>query len=353
MTIVRVGLIGYGFAGATFHAPIIGAVPGLELAAVVTTKPEAVRHDHPQAAVAVYADAQQLFDDPAIDLVVVATPNESHEPLARRALLAGKHVVVDKPFTIASREADELIALAQRRGRLLSVYHNRRWDSDFRTVRKLVEAGTLGELYSFEAHYDRHRPAIGGRWREQNLPGSGTLYDLGAHLIDQALVLFGPPEWLWADVAIQRQGTQAPDYFHLALGYGRLKAILHSGMLVAGSGPRYQLHGLAGSFAKTGFDPQEEALKRGGRPGDPGWGAEDPSIFGTLTTVGGDGRTEARPHPSETGAYEAYYLGMAAAIRGEAHVPVRAEDAANTIRIIERAMESSREGRRVMHPARR
>ncbi|WP_437577333.1 oxidoreductase [Sorangium sp. So ce887] len=338
---VYVGLIGYGLAGAVFHAPLIRSIPGLRLAAIATRREGQVMTDH--SGVAVHPTPEVLIAEPGIDLVVIASPNETHVPLARAALEAGKHVVVDKPFTITSAEADELIALAARRGRLLSVFQNRRWDADFLTVRHCIEQGLLGEVASYEAHFDRFRPAIKQGWREEAAPGSGILYDLGAHLIDQALVLFGPPRAVTADLLAQRPEARTVDYFHLTLEYGKRRVIVRSSTLVSEPGPRFAVHGDGGSFLKHGIDGQEEALKAGKRPGTPEWGREDPRWFGTLVTASGERRTiESLP-----GAYEAYYEGIAAAILDGAPPPVRAEEARDVIRIIEAAMRSSAERRTI------
>ncbi|WP_129357129.1 oxidoreductase [Sorangium cellulosum] len=338
---VYVGLIGYGLAGAVFHAPLIRSVPRLRLAAIATRREGQVMTDH--SGVAVHPTPEVLIAEPGIDLVVIATPNETHFPLARAALEAGKHVVVDKPFTITSAEADELIALAARRGRLLSVFQNRRWDADFRTVRHCIEQGLLGEVASYEAHFDRFRPAIKQGWREQESPGSGILYDLGAHLIDQALLLFGPPRAVTADLLAQRPGARAVDYFHLTLDHGRRRVILRSSTLAREPGPRFAVHGAGGSFLKYGIDGQEEALKAGKRPGAPAWGQEDPRWHGTLLTADG----ERRVIESLPGAYEAYYEGIAAAILDGGPPPVRAEEARDVIRVIEAAMKSSAERRTI------
>jgi len=207
---IHVGLVGYGMSGAVFHAPLIRHVKGLKLAAVVSSNPEKVKRDHPE--VEVLSSLEELLARKDISLIVITTPNILHYPFAKAAITAGKHVIVEKPFTVTSEEAGELIDLARKQGVLLSVYHNRRWDNDFLTVRRLVESGCLGELVLYEVHYDRYRPKVRDRWRERDLPGSGTLYDLGSHLIDQALVLFGSPRTVWADLGAQRPGAQTVDY---------------------------------------------------------------------------------------------------------------------------------------------
>lgn len=334
----QVGLIGYGFSGSTFHAPIIEAIPELSIHKVVSSKPELVRQRLPQAKVVNQAEA--LWQDPNLELVVITSPNEWHFPLAKAALEAGKHVVVEKPFVIHTEEADELIALAEQKGLILSVYHNRRFDSDFLTIRKCVESGLLGKVHTYEAHYDRYRPEVRQRWREQNVPGSGILYDLGSHLIDQALQLFGFPVSVYADLQAQRPGAEATDYFHVVLHYEQgLRVILHGGCMVKAPGPRYQLHGTLGTLIKHGIDPQEEQLKQGLGPGSPGWGEELPEHQAHLTTslhgLEWTGRIR-----SERGCYEKYYEQVAAAIRTGAPNPVPAKEARDVIRLIRLAIDS-------------
>jgi scyllo-inositol 2-dehydrogenase (NADP+) len=339
---IGVGLVGYGLAGAAFHAPLVQAEPRLRLHTVVTSRAAQVRRDHP--GVRVVASADQLLQDPEVELVVVAAPNTVHHQLAGAALRAGRHVVVDKPFVVTTAQADELIALARTEDRLLSVFQNRRWDNDFLTVKRCLAAGLLGQVSTYISRFDRFRPAPKGGWKEEALPGSGILYDLGSHLIDQALHLFGLPSTIMADVGTQRPEVAADDYVHLVLGYGALRVILHAGMVVRVPGPRFEVHGDRGSFVKHGLDPQEDALRSGGRPGDPGWGSEPPERNGLLTTeVGGlelRGRLAGLP-----GAYQAYYAAMADAIQGMGPVPVAAQEARATVMLIERALQSSREGR--------
>lgn len=338
---IPTGLIGYGTAGAVFHAPLIAAAEGLRLAAIGSRRVEEIRRDFPEARA--YENPQDLLADPAIELVVIATPNDSHATLARAALEAGKHVVVDKPFTLDAAEADALIALAARVDRQLSVFHNRRWDNDFLTVRRLVEDGRLGEVAYYEAHFDRFRPEIKQGWRETEAPGSGLLYDLGAHLIDQALVLFGLPQAITADVTRQRASARTDDYFHLVLDYGRRRAVLHASVLVRDPGPRFLVHGDGGSFVKYGIDGQEAALREGRRPGGEGWGEDDPALFGRFTDADGTVATI----DSLPGRYTAYYDGIAASIRDNAPLPVKAREARDVIRAIEAARRSANERRTI------
>lgn len=339
---IGVGLIGYGFAGKTFHAPLIAAVPGLRLAAVASSDAAKVRADWP--AVVVAATPDELITRQDVDLVVVATPNTTHYPLASRGLAAGKHVVVDKPFTVTLKEAHALRDEAAAAGRLLAVFHNRRWDSDFLTARRLLATGELGAVALFESHFDRYRPQVKARWREQAGPGSGVWYDLGAHLLDQAIVLFGPPEAIWVDLAAQRAGAVTDDYFHAQLRYGAMRVILHAGSLVAAEGARLSVHGALGSYVKHGLDPQEDALKRGERPPRAGWG-EDPRP-GLLTTWAG-GQPVTREIPSDPGDYPAFYAGMRDAILGRGPNPVPPDAAITVMRLIALGARSSEERREV------
>jgi scyllo-inositol 2-dehydrogenase (NADP+) len=319
---IGVGLIGYGLGGSVFHAPLIEAEPRLRLHAVVTSRAGQVERDHP--GVRVVGSAAELLEDPAVELVVVAAPNAVHHELAAAALAAGRHVVVDKPFTLTTADADDLIALAERQDRLLSVFQSRRWDGDFLTVRRCLEAGLLGRVSSFESRYDRFRPAPKGGWKEEDVPGSGLLWDLGPHLIDQALQLFGLPETVWADLQVQRPGVEAVDWVDLVLGYGRLRVLLRAAMEVRDAGPRFEVHGDRGSLLT--------------------WGLDRPEVDATLTTeVAGlelRGRLAGLP-----GDHGAYYAAMAAAVAGQGPVPVTAAEARDVIMVIEHALESGRQGR--------
>lgn len=265
---LHIALIGYGGAGRIFHAPLIAGVPGLHLACIVTRQREAVQRDWPD--VRCTASASAALVDPAIDLVVIASPNDSHFELAQAALLAGKHVVVDKPCTVTLTETETLLALARQQGRVLTVFQNRRFDSDFLALQQVIASGQLGRVVQVDSHFDRYRPTVPERWREQNLPGSGLWFDLGPHLLDQALVLFGQPDALLLEQAHVRDGARVNDWFHALLRYdtpqGGLRVILHASTLVAEPGPRWCAHGTRGSFTKWGLDVQEDALKSGQRP---------------------------------------------------------------------------------------
>jgi scyllo-inositol 2-dehydrogenase (NADP+) len=277
------------------------------------------------------------------DLVIVASPNNTHHPIAKQALEAGKHVVIDKPFTATVREANEIISLARDRQLVLSAFHNRRWDSDYLTVREVLPR--LGEILLFEANWDRFRPELREGWKEVPDSTTGVLRDLGPHLIDQALQLFGMPHSLAADVAAQRAGSRIDDFFDLTLHYGRTRVCLRSSSLVAAARPRFSIHGTAGSFVKFGLDPQEPQLKDGVGPGNAEYGVDGED--GMLTDAEGHDETVR----TARGNYLAYYEGIAAAILDGAPVPVPAEDARDGLALIDLARDAARHGRRLPVPA--
>ena len=330
---IGVGLIGYGMAGRVFHAPLIAAVPGLELTAIVQRSGDSARERYPAASIV--RDVDALLADDRISLVVVATPTSSHHDLAARALEAGRHVVVDKPFTVTSEEGRELIELAGKKKRVLSVFHNRRWDADFLTVQRMLsgDALPLGRLVSFESRFDRYRNAPRpSAWRESTQPGSGVLYDLGSHLIDQALVLFGVPDRVVASVRRERDFGESDDAFDLWLEYSGFRATLHAGMLVRERTPRFVVRGTEATFIKNGLDPQEEALAAGHSPSESGWGGEARERWGTMMTDEGEFEIESLP-----GDYRAFYANVRDAINGEAQLIVTAEQAMAVVEIIESA----------------
>jgi predicted dehydrogenase len=341
---LKVGLIGYGYAGRTFHAPLIAAVPALELAAVASSDAAKVHADWPDVDVAPTPAA--LIARDALDLVVIATPNDTHHPLARAALLAGRHVVVDKPFTVRLDDARELVALARERGRVLSVFHNRRWDGDFLTLRGLIADGALGRVVEFNSRHDRWRPEVRQRWREGAGPGAGLWFDLGPHLIDQALQLFGHPLAIKLVRDRTRDGALADDWFHASLRYERLHVQLHASMLVAASAPRFAVHGTRASFVKDGLDAQEDALKAGVRPTWPpqrDWGIDRGRA--SRVTRADDGSEIVEPVTLLPGAHMAYFAGVAAAICGEAANPVPPEEALAVMQLIELGIRSDHERR--------
>jgi predicted dehydrogenase len=334
---IRVALIGFGFVGKTFHAPLIQSVPGLELAVVSSRHPDTVRRDVPGAQV--LADPEGAATHPDVDLVVIASPNETHVPLATVALNAGKHVVVDKPFTITLEEARGLGKLAQTRQRLLSVFQNRRWDSEFLGARAIIKEGRLGEVLHFESHIDRFRPEVQSRWREMAGPGAGLWYDLGPHLVDQTLRLFGLPGKVDAKLVKQRPGAQTDDWFHVLLDYGSLQAILHGSLVVAGGVPRMIIHGTRGTWLKYGLDTQEEQLRLGMVPGSDGWG-EDPQHG--LFYGGSDKKAIEVPLPK--GDQRQYYFGIRDAILSGAPNPVTPAQAIAVMAVLETAIQSSESG---------
>ena len=348
MQSIRIALIGYGNAGRIFHAPLVSGVPGLQLAVVCSGKPEAVLTDWPD--VQVVPTPQAAFDDPNIDLVVIATGNDSHFPLARDALLAGKHVVVDKPCTVTLVQTQELLALAQSRGKVMAVFQNRRWDADFLALRQVLESGVLGRIVHFESHFDRYRPMVPDRWREQELPGSGLWFDLGPHLLDQALQLFGLPDDVMLDLAVQRDGAVVNDYFHAQLRYSGstagLRVVLHGSALVPAVGPRFSVHGTRGSFVKYGLDVQEDALKAGARPqwcGAEAWG-KDPQV-GTLT-MHREAWTQTSAAPDLAGNYLHYYAQLRDHVLGvRAEPPVTPQQVEQVMRLLTLGEQSAREGR--------
>ena len=339
---IGVGLIGFGMAGDLFHAPSIAAVHGLKLTAIFARSGSGAAAQAAYPEVPVVRTVGELLANPAVELVVVATPTHSHFEMARQVLLAGRHVVVDKPFTPTSKEARELIDLAQAQRRKLAVYQNRRWDSECLTGRKVLQSGVLGELLEYESHYDRYRPVLRTTWQDQSLPGCGVIYDLGSHVIDTALTLLGLPVAVTAELWGQREGTINPDAFDIRLHYPTVRARLKVSLLNAENGPRLVLHGRRGSYVKTALDVQEEALKRHERPGGSGWGEEPRESWGILHTVGEDGQTQRQPFKSEPGNYAAYYENVRDALLGKAELAVPGEAGFNVIRTIELAKESSR-----------
>ena len=346
---INTGLIGFGMAGRVFHAPLIAAVEGMKLHSIRETREENIKianSRYPDAKIV--KNTEDILKDPLVDLVVVATPNKHHFSLASAALNAGKHVVVEKPFTVTSKEADELIHLAEKNQKILSVYQNRRWDADFLTVKKVLQEGKLGRLVEFESHFDRFRNSIRpDTWKDEGDLGTGLLYDLGSHLIDQAQVLFGLPNAVTAFIYTQRDNGAIPDNFELIMHYPKLKITIKGGMLVKEPLPKYILLGTEGSFIKYGLDVQEADLNEHIKKlSDPEWGAEPEQQWGILNT--GIGGTESRGKvPSEKGKYLAFYENIYSAIADGKPLEVTPQQARSTIRIIELAMKSNEERRTV------
>jgi predicted dehydrogenase len=346
MAEIGVAVVGFGLAGRVFHAPFVSAVPGLRLEAIVQRKGEEAAAAYPNARI--LRSVEEALKDAAVQLIVVGTPNETHFDLANQALLAGKHVVIDKPFAGTSAEAAELKALAEKRGLVLAPFHNRRWDGDFLTVRKLLDEGAVGRLVTYESHFDRFRPLPReNTWKEGGNAANGLLMDLGPHLVDQALTLFGVPEGITASVRKDRDSTAIEDAFDITLEYPRLRAHCRSSMMACDAAPRFLLHGTKGSFKKWGLDPQEPALVGGAkvpRMGEGEWLAEPESEWGTLTVapVLADPGTLTRTKvKTELGDYRLYYANVRDAINGVAKLAVTAEDGYRVVKLLEMARESS------------
>lgn len=337
---LRVALIGYGFAGRVFHAPLIRAVEGLSLDFVASRDAAKVHADLPD--VEVIDDPLRAAADPRADLVVIASPNDSHVPLARAALLAGRNVVVDKPFTLSLADALDLAAIAADSGRLLSVFQNRRWDTDFLAIRDAIESGLIGEPMHIESRIERFRPDVRDRWREQAGLGSGVLWDLGPHVVDQVLLLLGRPDRVFASTAAQRDGAQTDDWAHVVLEMGERRAILQLGMLAAGGGVRFLVHGSRGSVCKPAADPQETQLLAGVRPGDAEWGVDEDAL------VAYEGVQPARRIPAPRGDQSRYYAAIRDALQGHGGNPVPPQQAVDVMAVLEAAVRSAREQRAVV-----
>jgi predicted dehydrogenase len=337
---LRVGLLGYGLAGRVFHAPLIAATDGLQLAAVVTTDPDRraqVLQTYPGTQL--FDRSEDLVDSGDIDLVVVATPNRSHVPMARLAIEAGLPVVVDKPLAATSAEGRDVVEEARRRDVPLTVFQNRRWDGDFLTVRRLIDEGVLGTVLRFESRFDRWRPEIRQRWRERAAPedAGGLLFDLGAHLVDQAVQLFGPVESVYAEIDLRRAGTEVDDDDFVALRHANgTRSHLWMSVLAAQLGPRMRVLGDKAAYTKYGLDGQEAALGAGQRPGDPGWGEDPPERWGR---VGAE--DDLRELPTEPGRYQSFYAGIEAALRTGAPLPVDPADSVAVLELLEAARRSA------------
>lgn len=336
---INTGIIGFGLSGKVFHAPFIHAHDGFNLKKIVERNREESRKIYPY--VEPVSDYQNLIKDKSLDLIVVCTQNTLHFPMVKESLLAGKHVVVEKPFTPSSKEADELIKIAEKVNRKIFVYHNRRWDGDFLTIKKILDGDLLGDLYEYEAHFDRYTPNLDrNAWRDENIDGSGILYDLGAHLIDQALNLFGYPDNLNADIQAQRENSPVDDYFKIELNYPELKVILSAGMLVKDLGPRFSLKGNKGTFVKFGIDPQEEALKKGLMPNTENWGMEEKEDWGIMDAIieGKNCNCQIETLP---GNYMGFYDNVYDVIVNDGEMMVKPEEAWNVIKTIEMAFEKN------------
>ncbi|MEU1369492.1 Gfo/Idh/MocA family oxidoreductase [Streptomyces sp. NPDC005803] len=356
-TPLRVGLVGYGLAGSVFHAPLIAATEGLVLDTVVTSNEERrdqARAEFPSVRFAASPDELWARAD-ELDLIVIASPNKTHVPLATAALKAGLPVVVDKPVAGTAAEARELAALAEERGLLLSVFQNRRWDNDFLTLRSLIADGELGEVQRFESRFERWRPQPKGGWRESGDPEEigGLLYDLGSHVVDQALVLFGPAAQVYAESDVRRPGAAADDDTFLAITHTNgVRSHLYVSATTAQLGPRFRVLGSAAGYVKYGLDPQEAALREGARPSAQGpWGVEDEALWGRLGSGESPLTGGGAPVRTLPGDYPAYYAAVAGALRGKGENPVTALQAAAALDVLEAARRSARDGVTVTLPA--
>jgi len=332
-------VVGYGIASQVMHLPFLSTMKEYEVVSILERHASLSQEKYPGTRLVRTID--EMVSDPAIDLVVITTPNDTHFPYTQKALLAGKHVVLEKPFTVNTDDARQLVDLAKKSTGKLSVFQNRRYVSDFLTVKKVIRDNLLGEIVEYEAHYDRYRPEQKpNAWREKDIPGSGILFDLGSHLIDQALCLFGIPETIDADIRLQRPHARVNDYFDLRLDYGFTKVIVKSGMLVREPGPRFMINGRLGTFLKSGEDVQEAELKKGVLPVSPDWG-KDPEEFWGLLHTEYHGKIIREKFPSVHGSFGLYYKNLYKSLAEGYPLREKPEHGYNTIRLVELAMESN------------
>ena len=342
---IRVCLVGFGMAGRVFHAPLISSVEGLELTAVVERNSDNAAQRYP--GITTYRTLEAMLADSSLGLFVVATPSGTHFQVARQILEAGKNVVVDKPVAVTSDEVARLMALAKAKDALLAPYFNRRWDGDFQTIQKVLNEGSLGRLVYCESRFDRWSPGSTRRpWKDDPAQGGGQLLDLGTHIGDQALTLFGKPEAVSADVTRERGGEGSNDAFSVRLRYPGFSVVLGADCLSAPPRPRFHLRGDKGNYCKLGVDPQEAALNKVTRIADPAWGHEPPSDWGTLN-VDVDGAIVTRPVEPIPGDYRLYYAGVRDALLGKAPAPVEAVAAWRVARLLEWSAESSKKRREI------
>jgi predicted dehydrogenase len=339
--IINTALCSFGMSGRVFHAPLVYLLPGYKLYAVWERSKQLSKEVYPH--VIIYTSYEELLNDDAIELVIINTPNYTHYEYAKKALLAGKHIVVEKPFTITSSEAKELIALAKEKNKIISVFQNRRWDSDFKTVKKVVQEKWLGDIVEAEIHFDRYKEELSPKLhKEIPGPGTGLLYDLGSHIIDQALQLFGMPQAIFADITIMRPISKVDDYMELLLFYPSLRVRLKASYLVREPLPAYIFNGTKGSFLKSRADVQEEQLQNGLSPNLPQYGIEPESEKGLLHTEK-NGEVTRERIPTEKGTYLDYYQQLYNAIANHQPIPVTAEDGLKVIEIIEAAYKSNQQ----------
>ncbi len=338
MDTINTALASYGMSGLVFHGPLLEKHPGFTIKKILERNHSISRGKHPEAIIV--RTFGEILNDPDIELVVINTPDYLHHRMSLEALEAGKHIVVEKPFALKVSETEEIISLAKEKERMVTVFQNRRWDGDFMTVQKIIEEKKLGRLVSFESHFDRFRNYIQESWKEEKSLGAGTLYNLGSHMIDQALQLFGMPEFVFADVRAQRTSSSVDDSFDIHMHYPDVKCLVRGSYLVKEPGPRYILHGTEGSFIKYGLDPQEAHLKEGRIPGTPDWGVDIPADYGWLNTE--TGGTDIRMHiPTLPGNYMKFYDNIYDHLRNNADLWVTGEQGRDVIRIIEAAYASA------------
>ncbi|MER2493157.1 oxidoreductase [Catenovulum sediminis] len=336
---IKTAIVGYGFSAKTFHLPFITTLPELSLCAISSSQQQLVTTEQPQAKY--FASAEAMLEQSDAELVIITAPNNVHFKLAKLALENGKHVIVEKPFVLDVADGETLVKLAKDKGLKLSVFHNRRWDGDFLTIQKLIADHKIGEIKHFEAHFDRFRPTVRDRWREQSTEGGGILFDLGPHLLDQALQLFGKPTAITAQCRSMRPNSKNVDYFNIMLHYPDFYAQLHANLYSCEPNIRFNILGSEGKYQKFGLDPQEDYLKAGIMPDKAEWADETPEMYGTVYKEG----QAAEVIQTERGGYQHYFKTMADAIRLNKNEPVTAEQALENIKLIELAIKSSEQGK--------
>lgn len=339
---VNVGIVGFGMSAKVFHVPFIQSNPSFQIIKILERKSDEAKKLYPE--IETVRNLEDLLSDTDIHLIVITTPNLTHYDIAKQSLLAGKNVIIEKPFTVNTEQADELIEIAKEKKLILAVYHNRRFDGDFVTVKQILNENLLGDLVEYEAHFDRFRNNIKDNWREKDQAGSGILYDLGSHLIDQALDLFGLPETVTADIRIQRKHSKTDDNFEIKLDYKNLKVILKAGMLVKEQGPHFTLHGTKGSFIKYGLDPQEELLKKGLKPTGDSWGIESEEKWGFLNTEINQLSFKGKISTLQS-SYAKFYENVYQAISNNQELIIKPEQAKEVIKVIELSIRSNHEKR--------
>lgn len=341
MNQIRTGIIGFGLSGRVFQAPFLNINPRFKISKICSSRKAEINSVYPS--VEVVSDVNKILNDPEIDLVIVSSPNTEHYPQAKTALHNGKHVIVEKPFVTKIEQGEELIGLANKKGKILTVFQNRRWDGDYKTVKEIINSETLGSISEYEVHFDRFRPENDlSNWRSHALPGSGVFFDLGPHLIDQAIDLFGMPEAVFGDIRIARQEGVVDDTFEVTLYYKNHRAKLKAGVLVKELGPHFIIHGTKGSFVKFGLDPQENLLKQGAIPSNKNWGADDEKMYGTLNIImnGSDSVSKVK---TQNGNYMGFFDNVADSILEGKLLEVKPETALQNIRVILSAIESSKQ----------